>query len=226
MSEKLVIKNIFWDVDGVLVDLNHAYFEFLTKHEKYKDIFKGLKYQDLAKALPVNKEKYGAMDLITHPTLGKVLDHDFCHTDDFYFDRPLYEGTAEVLAELDKLGYRQLTMSAGFDMAKKKEMIARILGDSVKLLTVEVTLHGDKMHDTTKEEKLIQCMQKYGLKPEETILVDDRIYNIYSALRAGVHPVRFRSEFTTDLPEDLRDIPEVGNIYELKDWLLNNTIMK
>ena len=24
------IKNIFWDVDGVLADLNHAYYHFLT----------------------------------------------------------------------------------------------------------------------------------------------------------------------------------------------------
>lgn len=225
VSEKMIIKNIFWDVDGVLVDLNHAYFEFLTKHPNYKKKFKGMKYSDLPVVLPIS-QNYGALDLISNPEIGKELDYDFCHSDDFYFDRPLYDGTKEVLKELNDLGYRQFTLSAGFDVDKKKEMIARLLGDAKDLLTVEVTLHGDKMHDTTKEQKLLQCMEKYGLKPEETILVDDRVYNIYSALKAGVKPVRFRSEFTTDAPEDLKDIPEVHNIYELKDWLLKNTKMK
>lgn len=30
------IKNIFWDVDGVLADLNYAYFHFLTDHPSSK----------------------------------------------------------------------------------------------------------------------------------------------------------------------------------------------
>ena len=28
----MTIKNIFWDVDGVLANLNYAYYNFLTKH--------------------------------------------------------------------------------------------------------------------------------------------------------------------------------------------------
>ena len=51
-------------------------------------------------------------------------------------------------------------------------------------------------------------------------------YNIYSAIKAGIHPIRFRSEFTTDSPYDLKDVPEVDNIYQVKDWLLNNTVME
>jgi phosphoglycolate phosphatase-like HAD superfamily hydrolase len=39
------IKNIFWDVDGVLADLNHAYYHFLTGHPNYRDQFKGLRWE-------------------------------------------------------------------------------------------------------------------------------------------------------------------------------------
>ena len=47
------IKNIFWDVDGVLADLNHAYYHFLTGHPNYRDQFKGLKWEQLPEVLPI-----------------------------------------------------------------------------------------------------------------------------------------------------------------------------
>lgn len=223
-SKKLVIKNIFWDVDGVLANLNHAYYCFIKNHPQFKGDFKDLEYRDLPKALPINKEKYGAMELSTHPKLGKDLDSAFCHSDDYYFDRPLYPGTEKILKELDKLGYNQITMSAGFDMTKKKQLLARVL-KGLEFIKIEAVEHDKAGMDagSTKEARMLEVMKKYGMKPEETILVDDRIYNIYSAMKAGVHPVRFRSEFTTDSPADLKDVPEVDNIYELRDWLLNNT---
>ena len=39
------IKNIFWDVDGVLADLNHAYYHFLTGHPNYRDQYQDLKWE-------------------------------------------------------------------------------------------------------------------------------------------------------------------------------------
>ena len=127
------------------------------------------------------------------------------------------------------MGYLQMTMSAGFNMDKKKELLKRVLGNLTDFLKIEVVEH-DKAgmeQGSTKEARMLAVLEKMGAKPEETILVDDRIYNIYSALKAGVIPIRFRSEFTTDLPDDLKGIvPEVENIYQLKDWLLKNTVME
>jgi FMN phosphatase YigB (HAD superfamily) len=76
------------------------------------------------------------------------------------------------------------------------------------------------MHDTAKIDRLRECYQKYRLKPEETILVDDRIYNQYAAIESGAHPVRLRCEFTTDLPEDLAWISEFKNVEAVRDWLI------
>ena len=71
------------------------------------------------------------------------------------------------------------------------------------------------MYDSTNEEALKECFEKYGLNADETVLVDDRIYNQYAAIQVGAHPVRYRCPFTTDLPEELKWIPEVHRMHVL-----------
>lgn len=222
---KPVIKNIFWDVDGVLANLNFAYFNFLTNHPNYKDIYKDLRFEDMPKALPISP-KYGALELKTHPTLGVQMDKDFCAAPEFFNNRPLYPNVIEILKELNKLGYRQFTMSATFNVETKKKLLNTMLAEVADFLTIECVEHGKFMHDTAKEDMLKSCFEKYGLKAEETILVDDRIYNQHAAINVGAHPVRLRCEFTTDLPEELSFIPEVKDVVELKNWLLENTVQK
>ncbi len=219
MSE---IKNIFWDVDGVLADLNLAYYTFLTKHPKYCDQYKDLKFEDLDKVLPINPQ-YGSLELKTHPTKGTEMDYDFCHSE-FFEKRPLYPEVIDTLKELNTLGYKQFTLSATFDVEKKKALLSKVLADVLDFLTIECVQHGQYMHDSAKEESLKNCLEKYNLNPDETILVDDRIYNLYAAINVGVHPIRYRCPFTSDLPEDLKWIPEVKSMNELKELLLNDRI--
>ena len=218
----MVIKNIFWDVDGVLANLNYAYYNFLTKHPKYAPQYGNITWQDLPKVLPI-VPKYGALELKTHPTLGTELDYDFCHSPEFFTNRPLYPNVIETLKELHDMGYRQFTMSATFDVETKKKFLNTLLAQVTDFLTIECVQHGKFMHDSAKEDMLKSCFEKYGLKAEETVLVDDRIYNQYAAINVGAHPVRMRCEFTTDLPEDLAWIPEVKDVVDFKNWLLNNT---
>lgn len=78
----MAIKNIFWDVDGVLANLNYAYYNFLTNHPKYKPLYGNIKWEDLPKVLPI-VPKYGALELKTHPTMGVEMDYDFCHSPEF-----------------------------------------------------------------------------------------------------------------------------------------------
>ena len=220
----MIIKNIFWDVDGVLANLNYAYYIFLTKHPKYAPFYANLKWKDLPKVLPI-AEKYGALELKTHPEKGVEMDYDFCHSPDFFCNRPLYPNVIKVLKELHQMGYRQFTMSATFDVETKKKFLNNLLAEVADFLTIECVQHGKFMHDSAKEDMLKSCFEKYNLKPEETVLVDDRIYNQYATINAGAHPVRMRCEFTSDLPEELSWIPEVKDVEEFKSWLLNNTTM-
>lgn len=216
------IKNIFWDVDGVLANLNYAYYNFLTKHPKYSSQYKDMKWEDLDKILPIVPE-YGALELKTHPTQGKDMDYDFCHSPEFFTDRPLYPNVIETLKELNAKGYRQFTLSATFDVETKKKFLNKLLADVTDFLTIECVQHGKFMHDSAKEDMLKSCFEKYDIKAEETVLVDDRIYNQYATINAKAHPVRMRCEFTSDLPDDLAWIPEVKNIVEFKEWLYKNT---
>lgn len=221
----MIIKNIFWDVDGVLANLNYAYYNFLTRHPKYAPQYGNIKWEDLPKVLPI-VPKYGALELKTHPTQGVEMDYDFCHSPEFFTNRPLYPNVVETLKELNDKGYRQFTMSATFDVETKKKFLNNLLHEVTDFLTIECVQHGKFMHDSAKEEMLKSCFEKYGLKAEETILVDDRIYNQYAAINVGAHPIRYRCEFTSDLPEELSWIPEVRSMEELKNWLATNTTME
>ncbi len=214
----MAIKNIFWDVDGVLANLNFAYFNFLTHHPSYRETYKDLKWEDLPKVLPINP-KYGALELKTHPTLGTQMDADFCRSPEFFNNRPLYPHVIETLRELNEKGYRQFTLSATFNVETKKKLLNELLKDVTDFLTIECVQHGKFMHDTAKEDMLKDCFERYGLKAGETVLVDDRIYNQYAAINVGAQPLRYRCEFTTDLPEDLKQVPEVHSMEELKSWL-------
>ena len=156
------IKNIFWDVDGVLADLNHAYYHFLIGHPNYRDQFKGLKWEQLPEVLPILPE-YGALELKTHTALGTEMDRDFCADQAYFRDRPLYPGVIEVLKELNQLGYRQFTMSATFDVEAKTTYLRDILSSVTDFLTIECVQHGEFMHDTAKIDRLRDCYQKYSL---------------------------------------------------------------
>lgn len=221
----MIIKNIFWDIDGVLANLNFAYYNFLTKHPKYAPTYGNLKWEDLTKVLPI-VPTYGALELKTHPEHGTDMDYDFCHSPEFFCNRPLYPNVIEVLKELHQRGYKQFTMSATWNVEVKKKFLNELLHEVTDFLTIECVQHGKFMHDSAKEDMLKACFEKYNLKADETVLVDDRIYNQYATINAGAHPIRMRCEFTTDLPEDLNWIPEVKDVVEFRDWLYKNTTMK
>ena len=208
----LNVKNIIWDVDGTLANINHAYYCFIKNHPQVRKHFKNFLYKDLDKALPI-EEKYGAIELKTHPTLGDELDRLFCDSNEYYFDRPLYYGTDKVLNSLNKLGYRQFILSAGFNLEKKTSLLKQLFLD-FPFIELEVVLHDKKgMHEgSTKEQKILDLLKKHNLKSDETVLIDDRIYNIRAALKAGIKAIRFRSEFTTPLPDDLAE-----NVMEIED---------
>jgi len=212
------IKNIFWDVDGVLANLNYAYYHFLTKHPNYRDRYAGLKWEQLPEVLPIIPE-YGALELKTHPELGKEMDRDFCADQSFFRNRPLYPDVIKTLKRLNTAGFRQFTMSATFDVDAKTAYLNDILAPVTDFLNIECVQHGDFMHDTAKADSLRECYQKYKLNPQETILVDDRIYNQYAAIDSGAHPVRLRCEFTSDLPDELSWIHEFNNVTAVADWL-------
>jgi phosphoglycolate phosphatase-like HAD superfamily hydrolase len=222
--DKFIIKNIMWDVDGVLANLDHAYHRFLTEHPSYKEQYKNLKFENLAEALPI-APRFGTLELTSHPTMGEAFNHDFCyHSGEIYFDRPLYPNVKDVLKALHNEGYFQMTMSAGFDKKVKEKMIADCLGDDLSFVKIEVVEHAKATEGQSKamigekEARILECLEKYNLKAEETILVDDRIFNCETGLKLGMHVMRARWAISLDTPPPLR-FNECKTIIDFKAWL-------
>lgn len=229
---KTVIKNIMWDVDGVLAQLDHAYYRLLTEYPQFKSQYEDLQFEDLAEALPI-APKFGTLELTTHPTLGTELNHEFCHNSgEIYFDRPLYPNAIEILKELNDKNYLQLTMSAGFDKAVKEKMIKQVLGDELSFVNIEVVEHNKTANDGhskamvgEKEQRILDCLEKYNLKAEETVFVDDRIFNCETGLKVGMHVVRAAWCISTPTPTELleKGVIEAKTILEFKKWLNEET---
>ena len=137
--EKKVIKNIFWDVDGVLANLNYAYFNFLTNHPKYAPKYKDMKWEDLPKVLPI-VPKYGALELKTHPEMGVDMDKDFCYSPEFFTNRPLYPNVIETLKELHQKGYKLGIISNNIDEDVKHIITREGIGDLFETVVCSSTV--------------------------------------------------------------------------------------
>jgi FMN phosphatase YigB (HAD superfamily) len=230
------IKNIIYDWDGVLANLNLTYFLMLREHENYRDhiwkfngrevIGSHLAWEDLNKALPVDAEKYGALELTVTaegPEFGKRLTNDFLNSR-FFFDRPLYPGTLEVLKELKSLGVEWQGTASASHKPEEKTAMMRSKGVAVEdggPLHVYSVRHDEVagMYKSVKKGIISMVLEKFNLKPEETAFVDDRIYNLYDPIEMGLIPVRFMSEFTTPSTPDLAGVKHVRDIFELRDWI-------
>lgn len=207
------IKNIFWDVDGVLADLNRSYYNFLTKHPNWHDKFNMSGFKDLPKVLPVLNPEFGGLELLNHPEFAEQLNSDFIKSE-FFNDRKLYPGASDAIIDLHNMGINQVTMSATGAPEKKMALLKSMFNN----LPIEIRIvpHGDKKD--AKEDNMLKYMAENNWNPSETVLIDDRPYNLRAAIRAGVSPIRFRSEFTTDTPIDLK-VPEFYNYSDLIKYI-------
>ena len=233
-----VLKNIIWDLDGPLTNLDLAYLLFMREHENWKDyqfeftyhgqplsVFgRDLRWEHLSFVLPMDTEKFGALDLTTHPTMGKQMTQDFVNSK-FFHERPLHRGTLGVLAELKNNGIEWQGCASASHKHDEKVKMMRDLGLGINdggclhLYSVE---HGAIMSKSVKREIIEKCLASFNLNPAETLFVDDRIYNFADPIALGLMVARARPEFTSDLPKGMQWIPEFETIQELRDWVLGS----
>ncbi|MDR2098914.1 MAG: HAD hydrolase-like protein [Rickettsiales bacterium] len=199
------VRNIIFDVDGVLVSVNRAYFEYLRSFPQYKDIT----FEDLPKICPIS-DFDGSFSLTQE--FQSALPLSFWKSE-FLYKRPIFEGVPEVLRSLKACGYRLFTMSAAFDPEGKGKWLRGLFGDLL-MLGFSPPVQG-------KEQALRGLMVEYGMRPEETVFIDDRFSNIRAGLALGLHVVRMQPEFYLPLPPDLAvRVPVVRNMRELKDYVM------
>ena len=201
-----MIKNIIFDIDGVLTNLDFCYFNFLRKTYK---AFENIKYEDLPVLFPIHPDD-GAFELPSR------FSGDFANSP-YYCERPVFEGAMDVLHSLKKKGINLFTLSAAADPAKKLKWLEGVFVNIFNAF--EFSPIG-----ISKDKALIGVLEKYSLDKDETIFIDDRFFNIKSGLRAGVHTVRMQPEFNLPLPEELSDVKSFKSLTAFEKYIddINN----
>jgi len=201
----MAIKNIFFDLDGVLVDLDHSFVGALRTLPEYKDITPA----DLPRLFP-DSFGTGSFEL---PERFKI--HDWINSP-FWGDRPIYPGVLDALARLKERGFYMAIISAASGRVEKKRVwIAERFGDYVA--DIEISSHYE-----SKDEFIKDMLARHRLKKEETVMLDDRFPNLRSALGAGIGAVWRKPDIGADrLPADLAALPVVKSLEEFEKLLGN-----
>ncbi|MDR1693623.1 MAG: HAD family hydrolase [Lactobacillaceae bacterium] len=196
-----MIKNIIFDVDGVLINLDSSYHKFLqTSYPEYKN----MKIEEMAELFPIDGED-GAFELPSR------FSKDFIDSP-YYVNRPFFKNTISVLKKLKSLELTLITLSAASSPEKKLSWLADTFGDLFN--AYELSPAG-----VAKDEGLKTVINKYGLNKAETLFIDDRFFNIRAGLRAGVEVARMQPDLFLPLPKDLSHVRVLYDIEEIFDLI-------
>ncbi len=101
------------------------------------------------------------------------------------YENTVYPGIPEMLAGLQKKGYRLYVATS------KPEPFAKTILEHFELNTYFDFIGGATMEETrTKKDEVIQyVLEENSLKPEESMMVGDRSYDIDGAHRCGLKAI-------------------------------------
>ena len=200
-KESLMIRNIIFDVDGVLVDCDQCYLSFLKNtYEEFKDITD----EDLPTLFPISPDN-GAIKLPPN------FSEDFKKSP-YYFYRPLFEDTMTVLTSLKKKGLKLFTLSAARDPQKKLKWIEKTFTGLFDAF--EFSPSGQPKNSALKD-----LLEKHSLNKEETIFIDDRFQNIRAGINVSVHTVRMQPKHSLPLPKELSHIKSLSSMTEFGKYV-------
>lgn len=196
-----MIKNIIFDIDGVLVNLDRSYHNFLTTtYPEHKD----MKYEEMVVHFPI-KEDDGAFEL------PKEFGLDFINSP-YYVNRPFFKSTLSVLEKLKAKGLTLITLTAASAPEKKIAWLKETFGDTFN--AYEASTAG-----VPKDEGINSVVKKYNLNKDETLFIDDRIYNVRAGVRTGVNVVRMEPDFFLPLPKDLDHVTSISDLEEILELI-------
>ncbi|MCL2439553.1 MAG: HAD family hydrolase [Alphaproteobacteria bacterium] len=203
-----MIKNIIYDIDGVLVDMDHARWLWLREFPQYRN----LKKADMVKLFPLDPND-GCIASSNTP-VANSLPHKLGESK-HDFNRPPLPGVMEAVKKFNKSGYRQFTMTATKKPNEKRVWFNGLFGNLIEFVPTA------KLSNNYKHDDLVALMKKEKMKPEETVYLEDRFYIIRDALAIpGLRVVRMRPKLSLPLPKDLRAaVPEFTKFSDFAKWL-------
>jgi len=188
------VKNIIFDVDGVLVNRDIAVARFLQQFSE----FKNMSAEDIFK---LKKDIPGNYDIAL---LAKFKDSPI------YWERPLFPGVMKTLLELKARGLRLFTISGTNTPDKKRKLMKDIFGD---LMTYEFA------PEHTKKDGFKEMLEKYGLNPKGTLYIDDSALFLREAKEFDFHLVHSEINYYAPVPEDLAGIPVIRKFADILDLI-------
>ena len=188
-----MIKNIVLDMGNVLLDFNPGFVvnSFCSSDEEkeiiIKELFNGPEWALGDKGVITDKDRYDLVKVRVpeeyHEALKKCADNwDICMV-------PL-EGAKDFCDSVKEKGYKIYVLSNASELFY--EYFPRFLPldyfDGVFVSSDYLMLKPDrKIYET--------FLNKYGLKAEECLFIDDRIDNVKGAEKAGFNTFQFHGDY-------------------------------
>jgi FMN phosphatase YigB (HAD superfamily) len=196
-----MIKNIIFDVDGVLVDFDRAKFNYIkATMPEHRD----LKFGDLTTVVPLDKNT-GITYILSECGIDGFGKSEYC------YKRPVFDEVFKVLDFLKNKGINLFCLSAAVNPQDKLPWLNGLFGE---YMNVEVSPHG-----ISKKQYLLDILNKYDLKADETLFVDDMLQNIRDGIAVGLQVLRMQPKFYLPLPADLSSVQVVRNLQDVAKYI-------
>lgn len=189
-----MIRNIIFDFGKVLVDYDFPQFFAMLReenphHEAFDEFMQLVLDEDTYQALDKGERpfaEYVAMYKQQHPRCADLIDA---------FDKRFQEivlgeidGMRSLLEDLKQRGYRLLGLSNWSTKVYDTMRIYPIF----ELLEDRVL--SCEEHLLKPDAAIYRCaLQRFGIEPEETVFIDDRIENAEGAKAVGIDGIAFES---------------------------------
>ena len=192
MAEQAV-KNVIFDMDGVMFDTEHAYIECCIEAAKALPVPEEQVYETCVKCTGTNE--FQTMEFfrrdfspfLTEAECQTLRDESVRFFKKRYTEKliPMKAGVVELLEYLKEQGIR-----IGLASSTRKDIVERELADAGILHYFESITGGDsvKISKPNPEIYLIAC-DKMQEPPEECFAIEDSFNGIRAAKAAGMRPV-------------------------------------
>ena len=198
-----MIKNIIFDIGNVLLDFNpKVYVKSKISEEKVEEIYKCIFQSDEWPMLDRGtiSEKDAKINIINRNIENeKLINLVF---ENWYDILMPIESSVDVLKKLKQSGYKVYYLSnfhlAAFEYVTKKH-------DFFECFDGGVVSYKEKLLKPEKEIYEI-IIDRYNLKPCQTVFIDDMKENVKAAIKSGLKGIILKN------PKDLKDELEKFNV--------------
>lgn len=188
-----MLKNIIFDMGNVLLDYNPEIplREFCSTEESRtiirKELFQGKEWIMGDEGLIVNEERYPLVKERVpetyHDELKKCVDHwDICMI-------PI-DGAMEFIRKIDELALKRYVLSNAC------QLFYRYFPRYYDMSAFAGIVVSSDVHMIKPDERIYKyLLEKYQLKPEECLFIDDVPANVEAAKQIGMKGYQFRNDY-------------------------------